>query len=145
VRRTVKLARLAAEAESLRLRTMLRRYATRAVLAVVAIVFLLATLAWAEVTAARALALTVQPVYAALIMLGINLVIGVIFLAIAASGKPSAVEVEALEVRKTAQAQIARTMAITALIGPLMRLLGARKFSSLLVAGLTARYLGARR
>ena len=145
MRRTFQLARVAAEAEVLRLRTMAKRYATRVVLAILAAVFLIATLVCAETAVAMAISRTLGPVSATLVVMGGNLLIAVIFLAIAASSKPSSVEREALQVRKTAQAQITQTMALTALIGPLARVIGGRKLYGLVLAALTARYLGARR
>jgi len=145
VRRTIQLARVGAEAELLRLRTLAKRQVSRLILAVVGAVFLIATLVCAEIAGGMALALLVHPVWATLIMLGINLVIAAIFFVVAMSNSPSRVEQEALEVRKTAQGQLAQAMAFSALVGPTVRAVGGRKLYGLMLAGLTARYLGGRR
>jgi hypothetical protein len=143
--RSVSLARVAAQAELLRLRRLARRQGMRAAFGAIAIVFLVAALVGCHVAAAMALTVYMQPIYAALIVAAIDLVIGVIFLLVAARDTPDAIEREALQVRLAAQEQMLEVAALTTLIGPLLRLIGTRKVYGLALAALTARYLGGRR
>jgi NO-binding membrane sensor protein with MHYT domain len=143
--RSVRLARIAAEAELLRLRLMGRRQAMRAVLGVVAAIFLLACLAALHLAGYQALLVRgLEPWLAALIVAGVDLVITLAFAALAMRDTPSRAEREALEVRKRAQLQLAEAVAVTALTGPILRMLGTRRLPGLALAALTARYFGAR-
>jgi hypothetical protein len=143
--RSVSLARVAAQAEILRLREFANRTVTRIVLAVVAVFFLVAALVAVHVAAGMALTPRFGPLWATLIVGAVDLVIALILAAIASSSKPSRIEREAMEVRRTAQAQLTEAVAVTTLIGPLARLIGGRKLYAVVLAALTARYLGARR
>ena len=58
---------------------------------------------------------------------------------------PDAIEREAAELEHKALGQLGETMAVTALAGPALRLLGTRKAYGITLAVLTARYLGGRR
>jgi hypothetical protein len=58
---------------------------------------------------------------------------------------PGRIEREALQIRETALAELGEAMAMTALVGPALRLLGARKTYGLTLAALTARYLASRK
>ena len=143
--RSVTLARVAAQAELLRLRRLARRQAMRAAIATVAAVFLVAALIGCHVAAAMALTTYVQPIYAALIVAATDLVIAVILLLVAARNTPDDIEREALQVRLAAQEQMMEAAALATLIGPLLRLIGTRKVYGLALAALTARFLGGRR
>ncbi len=101
--RSVTLARVAAQAELLRLRRLARRQAMRAAFASVAVVFLVAALVGGHVAAAMALTTYVQPIYAVLILAAVDLVIAVILLLVAARNTPDQIEREALQVRLAAQ------------------------------------------
>ncbi len=143
--RNVSLARVAAQAEALRLRAFVNRNVVRAILAGIAVFFLIAAIVAGHIAGAMALTRYVDPLRATLIVGAVDLVIALVFGLIAATSKPSRIEIEALEVRRTAQAQLTEAVAMTALLGPLMRLVGGRKLYGLVLAGLTARYLGGRR
>lgn len=144
--RTFRLARVAAQAELLRLRRLARRQAVRAALGAVALVFLLACLAALHVAGFLGLVqLRIAPIYAALIVAGVDLAIGLVLALLAARDTPDRVEQEALQVRQAAQAQMAEAAAMTALVGPLLRSLGLRKVYAVALAALTARYLGGAR
>lgn len=143
--RAVNLAKVAAQAELLRWRRLAKRQAVRVALAVVGAFFLIATLVSLHVAGAMALALVVPPVYAALIVAALDLVIAVVFFVIASGSKPDRIEQEALQVRLAAQEQMLEAAALTSLIGPLLRMLGTRKVYGLALAALTARYLGGNR
>jgi hypothetical protein len=143
--RTVELARVAAQAELLRIRRLGQRQVNRAIFAAVAAVFFVAMLAGLHVAGAMALTLYVPSIWAALIVAGVDLVIGLILILIAARDRPGEIEVEALRVRQVAQQQMMEAAALTTLIGPMLRLIGTRKVYGLALAALTARYLGGRR
>ena len=141
--RVVRLARLAAQAEVLRLRRFARRQATRAALGATAAVFLLLCLAWLHVAGYFALLRTgILPLWASLVVAGVDVVIGLFFVVLALRDSPGPVEREALQVRRTAQAQIAEAAAMTAVVGPLLRSLGLRRITAVAVAALIARFFG---
>ena len=144
--RSLKLARVAAEAELLRLKRFGERQVGRAVMGAIALAFLLAFLACLHFAGYFALRRAdILPVWAALIVAGVDLLIALIFGLIALGNRPSQVEREALEVRLAAQHQIMETAAVNALVVPLARALGLRKVYGLALAALTARYLSGRR
>jgi hypothetical protein len=143
--RGVQLARIAAEAELLRLRSLAKRQGTRVALAVVAAIFVLAAMIAGHVAGAMALTAHVAPVWATLIVGGIDLAIALALILLATRNTPSKVEREALEVRRIAQEQMKEAAALTMLVGPLLRLIGTRKVYGLALAAFTARYLSGRR
>ncbi len=134
--RLLRLGKIAAQAEGLRWRRLVRRQIMRGIYGAVAAVFALGLLAWLHIAAALALTPRVGPVWAALILAGVDLVIAGIFGAIAASDKPDRIEREALLVRDEARSQIAEAAVMTAVVGPVLRRLG---------LGLVERLLGRRR
>lgn len=141
--RSVRLAQVAAQAEWLRLRRMARRQAARVVFAAIALTFVLACLAAVHVAGFFALRRAdIAPIWCALIVAGVDLLIALVFLLVASRDSPGAVEREALQVRETAQAQLLETAALAGVAGPLLRTLGVRKVYALALAALTARYLG---
>lgn len=143
--RSVKLARIAAQAEVLRLRHKTQRQIWRIIFAAVAAVFLLAMLAALHVAATMALTEYVRPVYAVLIVAGADLLIFLVCLLLALRDQPSAVERDAVLVRRDAQAQLMEAAALTTLVAPMLRMVGTRKVYGLALAALTARYLGGNR
>jgi hypothetical protein len=100
--RSINLLKIAAEAELLRLRTMMARQVRRGIFGAVAVVFGVAVLALAEVASWQALRLKFQPIPATLILLGINLAIAAVFGVLAARSAPSHTEQDALRVRRQA-------------------------------------------
>ena len=98
--RSINLLKIAAEAELLRLRTMMARQVRRGIFGAVAAVFGLAVLALAEVAGWLALLLKFQPIVSTLILLGINLAIAAVFGVLAARSSPGHTEQEALQVRR---------------------------------------------
>jgi hypothetical protein len=144
--RVTRLIRIAAEAEALRLRQFARRQAGRLVLGLIALVFLAAAVAVAHAVGYLALRLVLKPVFAALIILGIDLVLGAVFGMLAARSSPGQVEREALAVRRQAVAYLEQSVALWTVLTPILRYVPRRSLYSLLLAALTARYLaGARR
>ena len=115
------LARIAARAEWLRLRLFARRQARRAALAAVAAVFLVAALAVLHVAGAMALACVVRPIWAALIVAGIDVVIAAIFALLASRDRPGPAEREALQVRMVAQEEVLATVSLATLLARYLR------------------------
>ena len=118
---------IAAEAELLRLRFLMRRQARRGVFGAVAALFGVGVLALAEVTAWQALRLAVQPIAATLILLGINLAIAAVFGVLAARSAPSHTEREALRVRREALDAARGSLAFTAALPVATRLMRGRR------------------
>ncbi len=138
--RTLRLARIAAEAEGLRLRAMVRRRANQAVLGVVAAVFAVCALALAHFAGWLALVMVVRPLYAALILLGIDVVSALILGFLASRSVPNAAELEATQVRDQAKHQLVVATATAAALGPIARALGLRGLPGLIVGALANRY-----
>lgn len=122
--RTLRLARIAAEAEGLRLRRQAQRVVVRAVFGVIALVFLGCALAFAHVAVWFALRVNgdVAPWATALIIAGGDAAIALFLLLIATRSSPGRVEQEALEVRRRALADATSGFAFASLLVPLMRL-----------------------
>ena len=121
--RSVNLLKVAFDAELLRLRAMMARQGRRAAFAVIALIFALAVLALAEVTGWLALRLRFESIPATLILLGANLVIAAIFGVLAARSSPGHTEQEALRVRRQALDAARGTLAFTAAVPAMTRLL----------------------
>jgi hypothetical protein len=114
--RSINLLKLAAEAEKIRLRAMMARQARRAAFGLVALVFVLGVLALTEVAVWQVFRFYVAPLYATLILLGINLLFAGIFGFLAARSSPSQAEHEAVRVRQDALTAARGSLAITAAI-----------------------------
>jgi hypothetical protein len=119
----LRLARVAAQAEGLRLRSYLRRQIRRAVFGAIAVVFFLGVLVLGEVAGVLALATRVPAIEAVLMMLAGNLVLALLFGAFALVSRPGAAEAEALRLRETAWMEMLRLFSTGALIGVATRLL----------------------
>jgi hypothetical protein len=122
--RAVNLAKVAAEAEILRIQHMLKRQGIRAAFGLVAVVFVFGVLVLANVAGWQALRLYVPPIYATLILLGVNLVLAAIFGILAARSSPSRAERDALAIRRQALREARSSLALGALVpiaGSLLR------------------------
>jgi len=86
--RSINLLKIAAEAELLRLRTMMARQVRRGIFGVIAAVFAVAVLALGEVAGWPALRLKFQPISTTLILLGIDLAIAAVFGVLAVRSAP---------------------------------------------------------
>jgi uncharacterized membrane protein len=122
--RPVSLARVAAEAEGVRLRAMVTRIVTHAAYAAVALVFLLCALGFAHVAAWYAIrtGLGLTPLATAGTLGGIDLLIAIILALLARRSTPSRVEREALQVRREAVANLRSAVNVTQVALPLLRL-----------------------
>jgi len=143
--RSLSLARIAAQAELLRLRHLLRRQAVRVVLGAAAALFLLATLAGLHVAGALALAEHVTTIQAVLIVAAVDAVLAIALGLLAARDAPSAVEREALQVRRAATDQLVETVVLTALLRRLVQVRSFREFLSLVATAVAAWVAGSRR
>jgi hypothetical protein len=143
--RSYRLARVAAQAELLRLRLLLRRQAVRALLAMAAAVFAAAALVALHVAGAMALAESLSVVQATLVVAGVDALIALILMALAARDTPGAVEREALQLRRRALDEATEAVVLTTLLGSLRRVRSLRDLYDILVTALAAWLLGLRR
>jgi len=122
--RPFRLARIAAEAEGVRLRAMATRMVTRVVLGILALVFVVAALAFAHIAVWYWLRFGASlPFYETTgIVGGADVLIGVILGLLAARSGPGHVEREALEVRRQAVLGIGKFMTLSELALPALRI-----------------------
>jgi len=125
--RSVNLLKLAAEAEWLRLRALMKRQALRGAYSAIAALFAVAVLTLAEVAAWQGLRLKVAAIAATLILLGIDLVLAALFGYLAARSSPGSTEREALHVRRQALDAARGSLALTALVPIATNLLSVRR------------------
>ena len=141
---TFRLARIAAEAERLRLKRHVRRLVIRAIFGAIAGVFLLFAITSAHVAGYIALRLVLEPLYAAGVVFGVDLVLAILLGMFAMRGGEDALETEARAVRDRALGQLRDRAAMVALLGPLARIFGKRGVYGGILAALTARFLSTR-
>lgn len=127
--RAVSLARVAAEAELLRLQLMLKRQGMRAAFGVIAAVFALGVLVLSNVAGWQVLRWYVQPIYATLILLGVNAMVMAMFAVLAARSSPGYAEREAIRIRQQAVREARGTLALTALVPIAGTVLRSRRLS----------------
>ena len=120
--RTFRLARIAAEAEALRLRHSARRAAVRLVLSLIALGFLLGTAVFCHIAAWFWLRQHWEHSQSALILAGVDLVVAICLTLLAARSTPSRIELEALDVRRRALESVTGSLAFSALAMQLVRL-----------------------
>ena len=121
--RTLRLARIAAEAEGLRLRERARRTVVRAMLCVIALGFLAAAVVVAHIAAWFWLRVSWSDQGAALVIAGADAIIAMLLMVLAARSSPGRLEVEALAVRRRAVESAAGSLAISALAVQFLRAL----------------------
>jgi hypothetical protein len=122
--RPVSLARIAIEAEGVRLRGFLSRVVARAILGAVALLFVLGALTFAHLAAWYGLRVTLDQTFlaAAGSLGGVDLLAAIILGFLATRSTPSRVEVEALDVRRKAIHAIGSTLSLTQLVIPILRI-----------------------
>lgn len=123
--RPFRLARIAAEAEGVRLRGMATRIVTRIIFAVIALFFALGAVVFAHVAAWYGIRIGLDQSYLAAseILGGVDLVLAILLGFLASRSSPSRVEVEALDVRRKAIEGIGSALSLTQIVLPLLRLL----------------------
>lgn len=124
-----KLARIAVEAEMLRWRRMATRIGIRAVLAVVALLFVVGLLVLGHVAVWYLVRVDFnQPFLIATAILGVgDLLIAALFGGLASRSSPSRVEKDALKVRRDAVTALGSAFSITQLAVPLLRYAPSRR------------------
>jgi hypothetical protein len=151
--RAVQLARVAAQAEKIQLQQMARRQARRVVLGAGGAVFGLGLFCWVQVIVFFALERPIGPIWASLVLIGINLLAALILGGMAMSSAPSPVEQEAVQVRDQALQQMRQAATIGVVAAPVGRLVlrqvagrlvGRRHARKLNWAALAARFLASR-
>jgi TRAP-type C4-dicarboxylate transport system permease small subunit len=120
--RTLRLARIAAEAEGLRLRERAQRTAVRVAFGMVAMVFMLGMLVFLHIAAWYWIRQSWQQEYAALTLACADFVLALVLAMLAARSQPSRVELDALAVRQRAMESAVSSIAISSLGLQLLRL-----------------------
>ncbi len=147
--KTLDLGRAAAAAEVLLLKRMLRRQVSRAVFGAVAALFLTGALILLHVVAYQAMAPYLTPLASSAVLLGVDLLIGVICGVLAMSNTPDSIEVEAKLLRDQSLMAMKDSVAITAVLGPLgslaARMVGPKRATGLTLAALAATFLAGNR
>jgi hypothetical protein len=121
--RTLRLARVAAEAEGLLLRRRLRRVAIRAVLGAVAMFFVVGVVTMLHVYAWVRLEPLWGPETTALAIAGVDLVIAVIIGLFAAWTPQDSIAASAVAVRDQAMTEMRSAFTVTSMLKPLMGIL----------------------
>jgi len=117
----LRLARIAAEAEGVRLRHVAQRTVTRIIVGVIALIFLMAALGFFHVAFWFWMRRTFESSAASLIIAGGDLLIAVIFGLLAARSSPGRLETEALEVRRRALENATSSLAYSTLAAQALR------------------------
>lgn len=138
--RMIQLLRLAAQAEALRWKRTGRGYVIQAILGLAAAIFFLLLMVMLHVAALIWLARGRDPVIAALIIAGVDLVLMALLGWLAARHAEDPVALEATRVRDDALRQVGDTTARAAMVLPLLRSQSAKK--GLIGAALTAMVVG---
>jgi hypothetical protein len=122
--RAFRLACIAAEAEGVRLRGFVSRIVVRAILLMVALLFLLGAIVFVHLAAWYWLRAGLNQSFPAAtgILGGADLVVAIILAFAATRSSPSRVELEALEVRRKAIVAIGGTFSLASLVIPILRL-----------------------
>jgi TRAP-type C4-dicarboxylate transport system permease small subunit len=113
--RTLRLARIAAEAEALRLRERAQRTAVRVAFGMVAMIFMLGVLVFLHIAAWYWIRQSWRQEYAALALAGVDFVLAIALAFLAARSSPRRVEVEALAVRQRAVESAVSSLAMSSL------------------------------
>jgi hypothetical protein len=127
--RPIRLARIAAEAEGVRLRGFITRVVTRLILAVIAFLFVLGAIVFGHVAAWYEIRTALDQTFLVTtgIVGGADLIVAIILGLLASRSSPSRVEVEALEVRRNAIQGIQSTLSISQMLIPLLRLMASMR------------------
>ena len=120
--RALRLARIAAEAEGLRLRYALQRAVARAVLGLIALGFLFGALVFCHIAVWYWLRMSFDRPAAALIVAGAELFVALILALLATRSSPGRIEAEALAVRRRALESATSSLAFSALLTQLLSL-----------------------
>jgi hypothetical protein len=122
--RPVRLARIAAEAETVRWQAFAARAFTRVACACISLLFVIGAVTFAHIAAWYWLRIDRELNFyeTALVLGGFDLAVAVVLILIAGRSTPSRTEREALEVRKRAVAEMVHMLTLAQLLMPLLRL-----------------------
>ncbi len=115
--RTVELAKVAASAEALRLRRVVRRQGMRAAYGAGAGVFAIGVLVLLHVVAYHAMVPQLTPLVASLILLAFDILVAAVLGYMAVSDKPDSIEDEAKTIRQQAIVEMRKSLTAMALAG----------------------------
>jgi hypothetical protein len=123
--RTLRLARVAAEAERIRLRGLIQRLVIRAVCGAIALLFAVGAIVFAHLAGWYWLRTALQQSFlAATGMLGGgDLLVAILLAFLATRSTPSRVEIQALEVRRQAIRGIGNVLSLAQLTVPMLRII----------------------
>ena len=121
--RTFRLARIAVEAEGLRLRQRAQRTAIRAAFGMIAMAFMLGTVIFIHIAAWFWIRESWEHQYAALILAGADFVLAMVLAFVASRSAPGRVELEALAVRQRAVESAVGSIAVSSLMFQGLRVL----------------------
>ena len=124
--RAIRLVRVAAEAEKLRIKRLIRRMARRLAFAAVGAIFVLGVLVLLHLALWQYAVTLMQPIGASLSLAGLDAVIAVVLLALASRSGEDEIEVEAALLRDRAVDELKQSVAVVALLQPLARVFGKR-------------------
>jgi hypothetical protein len=122
--RPLRLARIAAEAEGVRLRGMMTRMVTRVIFAVLALLFVLGAVVFVHIAAWYEVRTALEQTYLATagILGGADLLLAIILGVLASRSSPSRTEVEALEVRRKAIEGLGSALSLGQMVVPIVRM-----------------------
>ncbi len=132
--RAIRLVRVAAEAERLRLKYQMRRMARRLALAAAGAVFVLAVLGLLHVALWQYAVTLMPPIEACLALAGMDAVIAGILLALAGRPGRDETEREAALLRDRALDELKQSVAVAALLEPLAHIFGKRTMFAVTLA-----------
>ena len=140
--RAVQLARVAAQAERLRVQALVRRQIRRGVYGLVGTVFAVGALGFAHLVAWLALAPVIGPMWTGVALLIFDLLVALGLGLLAFCSTPGEIEAEAQLLKRRALRQMKQDMALSALVPALGMFIGTKRArSGLLLAGLASRLL----
>jgi hypothetical protein len=122
--RSLRLAKVVAQAEVLRLREMARRQARRAAVAAVGLFFLIAFLIAGHIAVALVLVPWVTPLQAVLIVGAGDLFIGLVLMLVASRSKPGPIEAEAAEMGLRVRDELRQALTVPSMLGGAARTVG---------------------
>jgi len=139
--RSVELAKLAAQAEAIRLKQQARRQVMRAVFGAIAGLFALAALVAAHVLIGVAIARSIGAVWASVVVLAMDVALAAVLAMLAMRNQPSQEEQEALTVRNRALDQAKEALALSVVLAPVARMVGRKYAFALTLGALATRFL----
>jgi len=123
--RPFRLARVAMEAEGVRLRGFAARIVTRAILGMIALLFIFGAVVFVHLAAWYWLRTGLEDSFftATEILGGVDLLLGLLLGFLASRSTPSRVEVEALDVRRKAIQAMGSGLSLTRLVLPILQII----------------------